>query len=579
MSSPLTPTAPASQNIQTGQPDGYPNGYLDGYLDGIGSDAERVQLALAAGAIIGTWFWHLPSDCFTIDEQFAVSFGMPPQGPRHGLPLQQVIETVHPDDRPGLIEAINAAIARGGAYAYQYRVRRADGHYHWIEANGRVELDEHGKPWRFPGVLLDIGHRRAIEAERDRATAMLRALTDSLEQRVSEAIAEREQVEADLRQAQKMEAVGQLTGGLAHDFNNLLAGISGSLELLRIRLRQGRVDELPRYIDTAQDATRRAASLTHRLLAFSRRQTLDPKPTDVNRLVQGLEELINRSVGPQIEVAYQPEAGLWPALVDPNQLETALLNLCINARDAMPGGGTLRITGSNLSLEAGPALDIGVAPGHYLALSVADTGTGMPPEVVCRAFDPFYTTKPMGQGTGLGLSMVYGFVRQSGGQVRIQSQVGQGTTMTLYLPRHAGAVDAGTGALCSLAAPPIEGLCRVLLVDDEPAVRAVLAESLADAGFSVAQAGDGAAGLAVLQSPLPLDLLITDVGLPGGMNGRQLADAGRVLRPGLRTLFITGYAEQAVMAAGGLEEGMALMTKPFELHQLAERARQMVEGL
>ncbi|PVZ13620.1 ATP-binding protein [Pseudomonas sp. URIL14HWK12:I9] len=555
-----------------------PDAAPDGFQDGTGSDAERVQLALAAGAIIGTWFWHLPSDSFTIDEQFAASFGMPPGGLRHGLPLAQVIETVHPDDRPGLIEAINAAIARGGSYAYQYRVRRADDCYHWIEANGRVEFDEQGNPWRFPGVLLDIEHRRTIEAERDRATAMLRALTDSLEQRVSAAIAERERAEADLRQAQKMEAVGQLTGGLAHDFNNLLAGISGSLELLQARLSQGRLAELPRYIETAQDATRRAASLTHRLLAFSRRQTLDPKPTDVNRLVQGLQELINRSVGPQIEVAYQPDAGLWQALVDPNQLETALLNLCINARDAMPGGGTLRIAGANQSLEEGPALDIGLAAGHYLALSVADTGTGMTPDVLCRAFDPFYTTKPIGQGTGLGLSMVYGFVRQSGGQVRIHSEVGQGTTMTLYLPRHVGVDPAATAADSLPPSPSMEGRVRVLVVDDEPALRTLLTDSLADAGFSVTQAADGATGLAILQGPMPLDLLITDVGLPGGMNGRQLADAGRVLRPGLRTLFITGYAEQAVMAAGSLEEGMALMTKPFELRQLAERARQMVQA-
>lgn len=540
------------------------------------SDADRVQLALAAGAIIGTWFWHLPSDRFTIDEQFAAAFGMAPDAPRHGLPLNTIIETVHPDDRPGLIAAIDEAIARGGAYAYQYRVRRADGHYHWIEANGRVELGEDGTPWRFPGVLLDIEHRRTIEAERDRATGMLRALTETLEQRVAEAITEREKVEAELRQAQKMEAVGQLTGGLAHDFNNLLAGITGSLELLHMRLRQGRHQDMERYIESARGAAKRAAALTHRLLAFSRRQTLAPEPTDVNHLAQGLEELIRRSVGPHIDVRLECAAGLWPSMIDPNQLETALLNVCLNARDAMPEGGQLRIRTANRSFDAEAARERDLPAGQYLALSVADTGTGMPAEVVSRAFDPFYTTKPIGQGTGLGLSMVYGFVRQSGGQVRIHSAVSAGTTLTLYLPRYHGRPDDALEP--PAGAPGTTHHARtVLLVDDEPSVRLPAREVLGDAGYQVIEAANGPEGLAVLQSNIAVDLLLTDVGLPGGMNGRQLADAGRALRPGLKVLFITGYAEAAVVGRVQLEPGMQVLTKPFEIETLAGRVHALIE--
>ena len=244
--------------------------------------------------------------------------------------------------------------------------------------------------------------------------------------------------EEALRHSQKMEAVGQLTGGIAHDFNNLLTGIMGSLELVQTRVSQGRLTELDRYLTAAQGASKRAAALTHRLLAFSRRQTLDPKPTDVNRLVMGMEELIRRSVGPQIALEVVTAGGLWPALIDPSQLENAILNLCINARDAMPEGGRITIETANKWLDDRAAKERDLRPGQYLSVCVTDTGTGMAPEVVARAFDPFYTTKPIGQGTGLGLSMVYGFVRQSGGQVRIYSEVGQGTTMCLYLPRHYG---------------------------------------------------------------------------------------------------------------------------------------------
>jgi PAS domain S-box-containing protein len=307
------------------------------------TNIERVQLALAAGAIIGTWHWDLPTDRFTVDEGFARSFGLDPALGREGIPLAQIVATVHPDDRAGLAAAIDEVIARGGAYAHQYRVRRADGRYYWLEANGRVDHGPDGTPLRFPGVLLDVDERRSVEAERDRAAAALRSLNETLEQRVAERTAELMRAEEALRQSQKMEAVGQLTGGLAHDFNNMLAGVVGSLELMQTRMLQGRVGDLDRYIGAAQGAARRAAALTHRLLAFSRRQTLDPKPTDVNRLVEGMMELVRRTVGPAIEIESVGAGGLWPTLVDPSQLENALLNLCLNARDALPDGGRIVI--------------------------------------------------------------------------------------------------------------------------------------------------------------------------------------------------------------------------------------------
>ncbi|MEG3175084.1 response regulator [Sphingomonas sp. RB3P16] len=540
-------------------------------------NAERVALALGAGAIIGTWFWDLPNDAFAVDAAFAQSFGLDPALGRTGIPLEQIIRTVHPDDSAGLVAAIDQAIARGGAYAHQYRVQRGDGRYYWIEANGRVDHGADGTPLRFPGVLIDVEERRAVEAERDRAITALRALNDQLEQRVSERTAELTKAEEALRQAQKMEAVGQLTGGIAHDFNNLLAGISGSLELMAIRLAQGRTGDVERYMAAAQGATKRAAALTHRLLAFSRRQTLDPKPTDVTRLIGGMAELIRRTVGPSVELKVVDAVGLWPALVDAPQLENALLNLCINARDAMPDGGRITIETANSSLDADAARTRDLPAGEYLSLCVTDTGTGIAPDIRDKVFEPFFTTKPLGAGTGLGLSMIYGFARQSGGQVRIDTELGEGTTVCIYLPRHHGAVhlDEARGEAGSLSRTDQDQ--TILVVDDEPTVRMLVADVLQELGYRVIEAADSVAGLSILESGMRVDLLISDVGLPGGMNGRQMADAARRKRPDLKVLFITGYAENAAVGNGLLEPGMAVITKPFAVDAFAARVREMVE--
>ena len=417
------------------------------------------------------------------------------------------------------------------------------------------------------GILTDLTEQKLH----------LRELADANDRLVGE-IAERERVEDALRQSQKMEAVGQLTGGLAHDFNNLLTGISGSLELLSARIVQGRVNDIDRYVAAAQGAAKRAAALTHRLLAFSRRQTLDPKPTDINRLASGMEDLIRRTVGPLVTVETVGAVGLWITLVDPNQLENSLLNLAINARDAMPDGGRLTIETGNRWLDEHAARERDLPPGQYVSLCVSDTGTGMTPDVIARAFDPFFTTKPIGQGTGLGLSMAYGFARQSGGQIRIYSEPDRGTMVCLYLPRHHGQEAAATAPAALAEAPRAEIGETVLVVDDEPTVRMLVADVLDSLGYIAIEAADGPAGLKVLQSNARIDLLVSDVGLPGGMNGRQMVDAALVTRPTLKVLFITGYAENAVLGNGYLEPRMHVLSKPFAMEALATRIKAIIEG-
>ncbi|WP_066699485.1 ATP-binding protein [Sphingobium amiense] len=466
----------------------------------------------------------------------------------------------------------------------------ADG---WVELYGAVLHT--GKPIRFERELVATGHHLEVHSFRvgpfeDRQVAVLfKDITDrvnaqraqqelhqTLEARIAEALAEREEVETALRQAQKMEAVGQLTGGLAHDFNNLLAGISGAFEMIGVRLAQGRTGDVERYLAAGQGATRRAAALTHRLLAFSRRQTLSPKPTVVNRLLSDFSELVRRTVGPQIEVQTIAASGLWPALVDANQLENALLNLCINARDAMPDGGTITIETANRWLDERTARDHGLTPGQYVTVCTSDTGTGIDKQTLERVFDPFFTTKPIGEGTGLGLSMVYGFARQSNGHVRIYSEVGQGTMVCIYLPRHRGEEEEDAPILVEPALTT-DSDRTVLVIDDEPSVRMLVCDALTDLGYHCLEAGDGPSGLRILESAGRVDMLVTDVGLPGGLNGRQVADAARTMRPGLRVLFITGYAENAVLNHGHIEPGMEVLTKPFAVDELRRRVATLAQ--
>ena len=915
--------------------------------------AERVRLALDAGAIIGTWLWDLPTDRFTVDEAFAQAFGLDPALGREGLSLEEVISTVHPEDRSGLAEAISEAIGRGGRYAHQYRVRRADGRYYWIEANGRVDKGPDGTPLSFPGVLLDVEERRRAEqglreatrrfdailsntreavflmdhnqhcvyanaaaetltgyrfeemqgrplhdvvhhkrpdgshypldecpidrafpacaqmsgeelfvardgsfypvafpaspvlddegrpvgtvieargiaeekarddalreseerfrnmadhapvmmwvtdetghctylnrvwyeftgqteqealglgwleathpddkdeAERvfleatargiafrieyrlrradgawrwaidaaaprfgakgeflgfigsvididDRriveerlreseeryrtlfetiesgfciaqvreaagsvdyrvieanpaffrqtgfpeaivgrwlreaapmleehwfetygrvartgepvrfeqpsemlgrwfdvyafrqgdpaegrigilfnditarrnAEVALRELNETLEHRVEEAIAQREQAEEALRQSQKMEAVGQLTGGIAHDFNNMLAAVVGSLDLLGRRIGDGD-PRARRYVDGAMEGARRAALLTQRLLAFSRQQPLRPEPVDVNRLVQGMSDLLSRSLGAGVRLETVLSGGLWRAHADPNQLENVILNLAVNARDAMAGAGRLTIETGNAHLDSHyGAGHLGVAPGQYIQIAVSDTGTGMTPEVIAKAFDPFFTTKPVGQGTGLGLSQVYGFVRQSGGHVKIYSEPGQGTTVKVYLPRLLGAPVEEAEEAVSEDLPRGEAQEVVLVAEDEEMVRRFTVEALAELGYRVLEAPGGQAALRLLDAHPEVTLLFTDIVMPD-MNGRQLADEALRRRPGLKVLFTTGYTRNAVVHNGVLDPGVQLIGKPFTVEELAAKLREVLDG-
>jgi PAS domain S-box-containing protein len=816
-------------------------------LERIRDAEQRIQLALDAGAVTGTWFWYVKEDRITADARFARSFGMDETALKKGVPLAQAVQSIHPEDESMVMSLIRQALATGGHYRAEYRVRQTNGEYRWIEANGKVIVDEQGCAVNFPGVLIDIHQRkltelrqaallqlgdklRSLEDAREiafiaaeiagralgviragygtidpirgtvdmqpdwrtepdvvtveglhefadygsyigelkagraiaiadvrsdprtsssaeswatldvvallnvplmdggglagvflahhnqprewmqdeiafvqgvadrtwaaitRAAAMraLQRMNENLEQLAAERTADRNRLwqlsnalmvltdgegvitavnpawqdtlgwsendligvlyhdlihpedkagsikaddrvrkdgamlpkfenryrhrdgsyrwiswtaapgegyvigvghditeekmqaeallraEEQLRQSQKMEAVGQLTGGLAHDFNNLLVGISGNLEMISILISQGRLDDLQRFIQSAQDSSARAAALTHRLLAFSRRQTLAPKSTSANRLINDMQELIEHTIGPAVTLEMAMAAELWSIFIDPPQLETALLNLCINARDAMPDGGHLKIETRNEWMDAEEAASHDLPPGSYVHLCVTDTGTGMPPEVIAKAFDPFYTTKPIGQGTGLGLSMVYGFARQSGGHVRIHSAVGKGTSICIYLPRH-HADEAVTEKISGLPNPVrAKNELTVLVVDDEPAVRLSITELLKELGYIVLEAAAGAEGLSLLQSDARIDLLVTDVGLSGGMNGRQLADAAHGGRPDLKVLFITGYAEAVITGENNLRPGMQIMVKPFSLEKFASRVSEML---
>ena len=398
--------------------------------------------------------------------------------------------------------------------------------------------------------------------------------------------ADRARLEEVLRQAMKMEAVGQLTGGIAHDFNNLLAGISGSLDLITVRLAQGRTHELQRYISSAVSSVKRASALTHRLLAFSRRQTLDPKPTNVGQLVIHMEELFAHTVGPHIKIETQTSSELWDTLCDQNQLENVVLNLVLNSRDAMPNGGSIVITAGNIALsehdsakgwntDTASVTRYGIGSGNYVVLSVSDNGTGMTPNVLARAFDPFFTTKPLGQGTGLGLSMTFGFVKQSGGHINLESEVGRGTKATIYLPQYRTEVTDDSVSLQQAGGVAQAERPVILVVEDESDLRMLLVEMLSDLNYTVLEADAGRSGLIVLETIKRIDLLVTDVGLPGGMNGRQLADAAREQRPELKVLFVTGFDASAVVANALMHDGMEVMTKPFAMSAFQNR----VEGM
>jgi PAS domain S-box-containing protein len=452
------------------------------------------------------------------------------------------------DDLASSIAALATALSEGDLTGYENRFRARDGGYRWLSWHTAMEK----------GLVYAYG--RDVTEQKQNAEALAAA-------------------EDALRQAQKMEAVGQLTGGIAHDFNNLLTGIIGSLDLMKRKAAQGRTADVERYAEAATASAHRAAALTQRLLAFSRRQPLDPKVIQVGDLIAEMVDLIRQSIGEAIEIVLDSPPGTWPVKCDPNQLESAILNLAINARDAMPGSGRLSIEIANLTVgAAGDPRNQLAAPGEYVAILVRDTGHGMDAEVLGKVFEPFFTTKPIGAGTGLGLSMIYGFARQSEGFVTIESTPGLGTAVSIHLPRATAAASVAASAAVLGEPRETHRSGKVLVVEDEPAVRALVVDALQDMGHEVIAASDGQAGFELLSKDSGIDLLVTDVGLPG-LNGRQLADAGRVLDPELKILFMTGYAHNATgNDADWLGWGMEVITKPFAVETLAERVQHILQS-
>jgi len=442
--------------------------------------------------------------------------------------------------------------------------------------------DQQGNVFGWFGTDTDITDQRnaqeALQTFNERLEREVEARTRELSvanDRLRNEINQREKTKEQLRQAQKMEAVGQLTGGVAHDFNNLLAVISGNLQMLQRRLEKGEVRAVHRYLDGAAEGVSRASTLTQRLLAFSRQQPLSPRPLDFNKLVSGMSELLRRTIGENIQFESVLAGGLWVTYTDPNQLESAILNLAINARDAMPKGGTLTIETANSHLdESYVHVNPGVSAGQYVLLAISDTGTGMPEEVLARAFDPFFTTKPVGQGTGLGLSQVYGFVRQTGGHVKIYTEQHQGTTIKLYLPRFRGsAIDLERSR--ATAEPELAKGETVLVVEDDDALRAVAVEALSDLGYNVLEANDGATALAILEREPSIDVLFTDIVTPG-LNGKRLSEEAIRRNNKLKVLFTSGYTRNAIIHGGVVHDDVELLPKQYTIQQLALKLRQLL---
>ncbi|WP_165842761.1 PAS domain S-box protein [Phenylobacterium deserti] len=464
----------------------------------------------------------------------------------HELHGQKFLDLVHPDDVQSTVNEVGKLADGVTTFRFENRYRHKDGSYRWLN-------------WT---AVPDEGFIHAVA----------RDVTD--EKAAAEALQRTEQA---LRQAQKMEAVGQLTGGIAHDFNNMLAIVIGSLDLARRRLDRGQ-SGAERYLDSAREGATRAATLTQRLLAFSRQQPLSPRVLNVNRLVSDMSELLHRTLGETIRLEVVQAGGLWPVNADPHQLESAIVNLAVNARDAMPDGGQLTVETANAHLDdTYTRQHLGLNPGQYVMVAVTDKGSGMPPEVIERVFDPFFTTKPVGKGTGLGLSMVYGFVKQSGGHVAIYSELGVGTTLKIYLPRHLGVLEEQATPAQAALLPEAGGTEVVLVVEDEERVRQMSVDALKELGYIVYQASGGEEAIRVVETLARLDLLFTDV-VMAGMSGRQLADQVQARAPHVKVLFTTGYTRNAVVHNGVLDPGVEFLPKPFSIADLAIKVRSVLDS-
>ena len=545
---------------------------------GRGDIEELLELAQEAGRV-GIFEWHVETGIVRLSPKFLSLYELPEFDGRYDSWLRCIFR----EDQPRIRDLMETAFAEHlRQWQAEFRITSPSGDsLRWMEARNLIFYDAEGRPSRVVGVNVDI-------TERNRASAQLRAFTETLEEAMRERTREleieneaRKQAEESLRQLQKMEAVGQLTGGIAHDFNNLLTIVLGGLDLIgrQIALLEPSpaVSRIVRARDMAVQGAQRAVSLTSRLLAFSRRQPLDPKPIDANKLVSNACEFLRRTLGEAVSLETVLGGGLWRAHADPNQLENALLNLALNARDAMPEGGKMTIETANSTLDEAyvNAIAEPVEPGQYVMIAVSDTGAGVERSMLDRVFEPFFTTKEVGKGTGLGLSQVYGFVRQSSGHVRIYSELGEGTTVKIYLPRRTGADLREDSSSPTLAVG--RGVETILVVEDDEALRAYTSEILKELGYRVLAAENGPAALRLLEKDKSIELLFTDVIMPGGLNGRQLADEAVLRRPQLKVLFTTGYTRNAIVHDGRLDPGVQLISKPFTMNELGARVRAVLD--
>ena len=537
--------------------------------------SERLKAALAASGT-GTFRWNFSDNTLIWDDELHRLFDIEPG---QNLTLENFISLVHQDDRDGVRKRCKQCVSQGTDFEMEYRVMLRHGGERWLLDKGVTFKDGAGRPLYMTGACVDI-------SERKRAELALRRMNETLEERVAERTAEldaahnrlleeareREEISAQLRQAQKMEAIGKLTGGVAHDFNNLLQVISGNLQLISKDVAGNERTE--RRIQNALTGVSRGSKLASQLLAFGRRQPLEPKVVNLGRYLRGLDEMLRRAIGEEIELETIAGGGLWNTCVDLAQLENAILNLAINARDAMKGYGKLTIEAGNAWLDDQyAARHPDIAAGQYVMIAVSDTGPGIPAENLERVFEPFFTTKPEGEGTGLGLSMVYGFVKQSGGHAKIYSELGHGTTVRLYLPRTRAEEDI---ALPKDASPIAGGTETILVVEDDEGVRLTVVDMLADLGYRVLKAKDAQAALVVIESGVSIDLLFTDVVMPGPLRSTELAKKVRERAPGIAILFTSGYTDNAIVHGGRLDEGTHLLSKPYTREALARKIRHVL---
>ncbi|MGF6113106.1 PAS domain S-box-containing protein [Pseudomonas frederiksbergensis] len=530
------------------------------------ADNERVRLALNAGALIGSFVWDIEADVLSGDERFARTFSYPPDYDLADLPSSIAESRIHPDDRAWVQEQLDQAVQTGAPYNAEYRVLRPDGSYLWVLASGCCEFNELGKAFRFPGVLIDIHERKTAEES-------LLKFTRNLEQRVADEVGARLAAEEQLRQAQKLEAIGGLTGGVAHDFNNLLQVIAGNLHLLARHEPDNA--NVQRRVSASIAAVERGAKLSSQLLAFARRQPLSPAVCDPRQIFEGLAELLQRALGETIQIDVALVDDPWRVHVDRNQLENAILNLAINARDAMKGEGTIGLSAENIVLDQRFCAGKGIVAGDYLRVTVTDAGAGMAPDILAQAFEPFFTTKADGQGTGLGLSMVFGFVKQSGGHIEIASVIGEGTRVQLYFPRSLRPLPNETAIP---AAAQRGGHETILVVEDNDAVRVAAVELLREEGYQVLTANNGDMAMQMLLEGVAVDIIFTDVVMPGLIKSSDLAAWAKVQEPPVAVLFTSGHTRDIISRNHQLSPDTHLLSKPYGPEALTQMVRTVLNG-